>query len=76
MTRIWKQTEDQSDSRSGARCRAQSAFAAVHLTGSQYILDAGGIRVVVVDVIREPSNGRRIIAFGDIYDLPRVQVDE
>ena len=31
---------------------------------------------MVVDVIREPSNGRRIIAFGDIYDLPRVQVDE
>src|SRR5262249_8790247 len=41
-----------------------------------HLLDAGGIRVVAVDMISETSNSRRIIAFGDVDDLPRVQVDE
>ena len=41
-----------------------------------YFLDAGRIGVVIVDVIREPSNSRRIVAFGDVDDFPGVHVDE
>src|SRR6516162_3942583 len=41
-----------------------------------HLFDAGGIRVVVVDMIRKTSNSLRIIAFGDVDDLPGVHVDE
>ena len=41
-----------------------------------YLLDARGIRVVIVDMVREPSNRISIIAFGYVDDLPDVDVDE
>src|SRR5208283_2479512 len=41
-----------------------------------HFLDAGGIRVVVVDMISEPRNRLGVIAFGDVDDLPGVDVDE
>src|SRR5262252_1715002 len=40
------------------------------------LLDAGGVRVVIVDMVCKPSNSLRIIASGDVDDLPGVHVDE
>src|SRR5262245_23434172 len=51
----------------------------LHVVGTHVnacLLDAGGVGVVIVDMICKPSNSLRIIASGDVDNLPGVHVDK